>query len=416
MTPPARTAAQSALLPADPRPDAWRAQPAAQQPDWPDPVALRAVADELTVRPPLVTARECDRLRARLAAVARGEAFLLQGGDCAETFDAVTADQLDGKLRTLGEMADVLAAGLRRPVVTVGRIAGQYAKPRSRDTETHGTVTLPAYRGDAVNGRAFTAAARTPDPRRLGRVYDASAATLNFLRSRAASGGGPGPDGRDEELFTSHEALILEYESALARLDDRTGGLYATSGHLLWIGERTRQLDGAHVDFARQVRNPVGVKIGPTATPDEVLALVDRLDPHREPGRLTLVARMGAAAVREVLPPLVERVTAAGVRPVWVCDPMHGNTVRAASGHKTRHVDAVLDEIDGFFAVHRELGSHPGGVHLELTGSAVTECVGGRVAPVADADLALRYETACDPRLNRDQSLEVARHLARSAA
>ncbi|TQJ37106.1 3-deoxy-7-phosphoheptulonate synthase class II [Streptomyces sp. SLBN-115] len=394
--------------PDDPKAESWRSRPAAHQPDWPDPAALRAAVDALTARPPLVAARECDLLRERLAAVARGEAFLLQGGDCAETFDALTADQLDGKLRTLGRMATALTSATRLRVVTVGRIAGQYAKPRSSPTETRGALTLPAYRGDAVNDRRFTAEARTPDARRLTRVYDASAATLNYLRTRTAGR----PDDPPGQLFTSHEALLLEYEDALTRFDARTAGRYATSAHMVWIGERTRRPDGAHVEFASRIRNPVGVKLGPGSTADEALALADRLDPRREPGRLTFIVRMGATAVRDVLPPLVEKVTAGGAPVVWVCDPMHGNTVQGPSGHKTRHFETIMDEVSGFFEVHRALGTHPGGVHLELTGAPVTECAGGTLAPVAATDVGLRYESACDPRLNHGQSVELAHRVA----
>ena len=412
----ARRATAVPLLPDDPASRAWRDRPAAQQPDWPDPGLLRTVADDLALRPPLVHPRECDRLRERLAAAARGEAFVLQGGDCAETFEEVTREQLTAKLRTLGRMAAVFTATARLPVVTVGRVAGQFAKPRSSPTETRDGITLPAYRGDAVNGRPFTARARRPDARRLERKYDASAAALGFLRAAATQNAAGPCDGRGTgigEVFTSHEALVLEYESALARVDDRTGALYGTSGHLLWIGERTRQADGAHVEFAARIGNPVGVKLGPRTTVDEALALVDRLDPYREPGRLTLITRMGAAAVRDVLPPLVEKVTAGGAQVVWMCDPMHGNTVRTPGGRKTRYFDDVLDEVTGFLEVHLGLGTHPGGLHLELTGTAVTECVGGTVAPVGAADLALRYETACDPRLNHAQSVELAFRTAR---
>ncbi|WP_328322497.1 class II 3-deoxy-7-phosphoheptulonate synthase [Streptomyces sp. NBC_00388] len=422
----------------------WRDLPAAQQPDWPEPAALRAAVAELAAYPPLVRADECDRLRTGLAAVARGEAFLLQGGDCAESFDAVSAGQIRAKVRTLRQMADVLAFAAAVPVVTVGRIAGQYSKPRSRPTETRDGVTLPSYRGDSVNGGAFTVQDRTPDPERLKRMYHASAATLDLLRALAARGYagqrqvrewnkkfvrsaaslrrfealardvGEAPESVGEsgaqwaELFASHEALVLDYEGALTRGESGGNageGLYGLSGHMVWIGERTRQLDGAHVEFASRIRNPVGVKLGPTTTTDEALALVDRLDPEREPGRLTFITRMGADRIRDVLPALVEKTAAEGACPVWVCDPMHGNTFEAPSGHKTRRLDTVLEEITGFFEVHRGLGTHPGGVHLELTGERVTECVGGGVTA---GDLHRRYETACDPRLNDTQALELA--------
>jgi 3-deoxy-7-phosphoheptulonate synthase len=427
----------------------WRARPADQQPDWPDPVELRDVVAELAACPPLVDARECDRLRDRLAVVARGEAFLLQGGDCAELFDEVTAEAVHGKVRMLSQMAAVLAYGASKPVVRVGRIAGQYAKPRSRPFETVDGRTLPVYRGDAVNGRAFTERAREADPRRLRRMYEASATTLNLIRMATATGGAGGADlralnrafaasttGRRHrrltgeidralgflgasgvspatlgaaEQFTSHEGLLLDYETALTRLDPLTGRHYATSGHLVWIGERTRALTGAHVDYFTAIANPIGVKLGPTARPDDVLALIDKLDPAREPGRLTFITRMGADQVHSRLPDIVDRVSRSGSQVVWVCDPMHGNTFSTASGVKTRHVEDVLAEIAGFFAVHRALGTHAGGIHLELTGAEVTECVGGGTTV---EDLASRYESACDPRLNRSQSLELAYRVA----
>jgi 3-deoxy-7-phosphoheptulonate synthase len=424
------------------------AAPAAQQPDWPDRAALRAVTADLAGRPPLTLPEECDRLRAKLAAVARGEAFLLQGGDCAETFGGVTARDVGGKVRTLLQMAVVLSYAASVPVVKVGRMAGQYAKPRSRPTETRDGVTLPAYRGDAVNGPGFSARERTADPQRLVRVYDASAATLNIVRSLTTGGfadlrrvhewnrdfvAGSPAGGRYErlirdvqaamrfmetcgaplatpamaEFFTSHEALLLDYESALTRPAGPAGEPYDLSAHMVWIGERTRALDGAHVAFASRIRNPIGVKIGPATTGDDVLALVDRLDPDREPGRLTFITRMGAAVVRDRLPELVEKVTAGGAAVGWVCDPMHGNTVGAPCGRKTRHFDTVLDEVAGFFEVHKALGTRPGGIHLELTGDDVTECVGG-ARGVRESELHLRYTTACDPRLGHSQALELA--------
>ncbi|MFB8247239.1 class II 3-deoxy-7-phosphoheptulonate synthase [Streptomyces sp. NPDC055952] len=432
--------------------DAWRALPAAQQPDWPDPSELRAALSSLSAAPPLVFARECDALLDRLGEVALGQAFLLQGGDCAETLDSVGAESVRNKVEVLLQMAAVLTYAAGVPVVKVGRIAGQYAKPRSRPTETRDGVTLPSYRGDAVNGLEFTVEARTPDPARLGRVYHASAATLNLLRAFTAGGhadlhrvhewnrdfvalsaagrryerlaaeidaalafiracGMSTSTLRTTEVFASHEALLLDYESALARTDPDTGRRYALSGHLLWIGERTRQLDGAHVAFAASVSNPLGVKLGPDASVDDVRSLVDRLDPHRTPGRLTFIARMGRGSVRDRLPALVEAVRAEGGRVVWVCDPMHGNTFTAPSGHKSRRFEDVLDEITGFFEVHRTLGTHPGGVHVELTGEDVTECVGGSNAVLSD-DLHLRYESACDPRLNRGQSMDLAFRVA----
>jgi 3-deoxy-7-phosphoheptulonate synthase len=430
------------------RADTWRDLPAAQQPDWPDPRALRDVVADLESYPPLVFAGECDQLRARMAAVAAGEAFLLQGGDCAEAFDAVSADQIRNKLKTLLQMGAVLTYAGSVPVVKVGRIAGQYSKPRSKPTETRDGITLPTYRGDSVNGFEFTPEARVPDPDRLRRMYHASAATLNLVRAFTTGGYADlrqvhawnqdfvrsSPSGqryealareidramhfmracgvdpeefRTVEFFSSHEALILDYEAALTRVDSRTGQLYDVSGHMVWIGERTRQLDGAHVEFASRIRNPLGVKLGPATSPEDALALIERLDPEREPGRLTFITRMGADRVRDALPALVEKVTASGARVAWVCDPMHGNTFEAASGHKTRRFDDILDEVKGFFEVHHELGTRPGGIHVELTGDDVTECVGGGDEIFVD-DLHQRYETACDPRLNRSQSLDLA--------
>ncbi|MCQ4044512.1 class II 3-deoxy-7-phosphoheptulonate synthase [Streptantibioticus rubrisoli] len=425
----------------------WRGLPAAQQPDWPDPAALAATTAELSALPPLVFAGECDLLRRRLAAVARGEAFVLQGGDCAETFDAVSAEQIRDKLQTMLQMSAVLAYGAALPVVSIGRIAGQYAKPRSEPVETRDGVTLPTYRGDAVNGLDFTARSRTPDPDRLKRMYQSSAATLNLLRSFTAGGfadvsqvhewnrefvadspagrryeelaaeidaalrfmracGADPATMRFDEFFTSHEALLLDYESALTRVDSRTGKLYDLSGHMVWIGERTRQLDGAHIEFAARVANPVGVKLGPDATADTALALIDRLDPNREPGRLMFITRMGADKIRDVLPELVAKVAVSGAQVVWSCDPMHGNTFKSG-GYKTRRLDHIVDEVKGFFEVHRALGTHPGGIHIELTGGHVTECLGG-AHEVTDGDLHLKYESACDPRLNRNQSLDLA--------
>ncbi len=423
-----------------------------QQPDWPDPDRLRAVVRRLEQLPPLVFAGECDQLRDRLAAVARGEAFLLQGGDCAETFAGATAGNTRGKLRTLLQMAVVLTYAASVPVVKVGRMAGQFAKPRSAPTEVRNGTELPVYRGDAVNGIDFTTAARTPDPGRLLDAYHCSAATLNLCRAFASGGyadlrqvhawnqdfvanspagqryerladeidraiafmhacGADPEEFRAVEFYSSHEALLLPYEQALTRTDSRGGRRYDLSAHLLWIGERTRAPGGSHVGFARSIRNPLAVKIGPSATPADVLALVDALDPEREPGRLTLIARMGAGRVRDALPPLVERVAASGAGVAWVCDPMHGNTTEAASGHKTRHFDDVLDEVTGFFEVHRVLGTHPGGIHIEFTGDDVTECIGGGQR-ITESDLRHRYETACDPRLNRSQSLDLAFRVA----
>jgi 3-deoxy-7-phosphoheptulonate synthase len=426
----------------------WRDLPAAQQPEWPDQQALRDVTAELASYPPLVFAGECDQLRERLGQVARGEAFLLQGGDCAEAFDAVSAEQIRNKLKTLLQMSAVLTYAASVPVVKVGRIAGQYSKPRSKPMETRDGVTLPVYRGDSVNGFEFTPESRRPDPERLKRMYHASAATLNLVRAFTTGGyahlrqvhawnqdfvksspsgqryeavareidramsfmhacGAEPEEFKTVEFFSSHEALILDYESALTRTDSRTGDLYDVSGHMVWIGERTRQFDHAHLEFASKISNPIGVKLGPTTAPEDALALIERLDPDRIPGRLTFIVRMGADKVRDKLPPLVEKVTASGAQVAWVSDPMHGNTFEAASGHKTRRFDDVLDEVKGFFEVHKELGTHPGGIHVELTGDDVTECVGGGDEIFVD-DLHQRYETACDPRLNRSQSLDLA--------
>jgi 3-deoxy-7-phosphoheptulonate synthase len=426
----------------------WRDLPAAQQPEYPDAEALRAVTADLASYPPLVFAGECDQLRERLGSVARGEAFLLQGGDCAEAFDQVSADQIRAKLKTLLQMSAVLTYAASVPVVKVGRIAGQYSKPRSKATEIRDGVELPSYRGDSVNSPAFTAEARTPDPERLRRMYHTSAATLNLVRGfttggyadlhqvhawnqdfvkNSASGqryealareidnalrfmkacGAAPAEFHSVEFYASHEALLLDYETALTRVDSRTGKLYDVSGHMVWIGERTRQLDGAHIEFASRIRNPIGVKLGPATSVDDALTLIDRLDRDREPGRLTFITRMGADRIRDVLPTLVEKVTASGAQVAWVCDPMHGNTFEAASGHKTRRFDDVLDEVKGFFEVHKSLGTHPGGIHVELTGDDVTECVGGGDEIFVD-DLHQRYETACDPRLNRSQSLDLA--------
>ena len=424
--------------------DAWRELPAAQQPHWPDDVALREVALTLASSPPLVVASEVDQLRERLAAVARGKAFLLQGGDCAETF--LTSSQADvaGKVRVLLQMAVVLTYGASMPVVKVGRLAGQYAKPRSSDIDASGRVS---YRGDMVNDLHGD---RTPDPQRILRAYSTAATTLNLLRAYA--GGGLASLDRVHawntafarttetgsryeklaseidravrfmracgvhdaalegvELYASHEALILEYERALTRVED--GRAYDLSSHFVWVGERTRQMDGAHLDFVSRIANPIGVKLGPTTTPEFAAELVERLDPANTPGRLTLISRMSNSRVRDVLPAIVEKVTSTGHLVVWQCDPMHGNTEETADGVKTRHLDRILDEVDGFFDVHAELGTHPGGLHVELTGDDVTECIGG-TAELTAADLGRRYETACDPRLNIEQSLELAFRVA----
>jgi 3-deoxy-7-phosphoheptulonate synthase len=422
---------------------------AEQQPRWPDAAVLRETVETLERVPPLVFAGECRTLRTRLGAVARGEAFLLQGGDCAETFAALSADGIRDKLKTLLQMAVVLTYGASVPVVKVGRIAGQFAKPRSHDVEA--ATGLPSYRGDAVNDLARTPEARTPDPRRMLTAYHQAASTLNLLRAfatggfadlrqvhswnqdfvRRSSAGqryealadaieraldfmracgidlGAMPTAQEVELYASHEALLLDYERPLVRKEQASGEYVATSAHMLWIGDRTRALDGAHVDLLSGVLNPIGVKLGPSATPADAVALAERLDPDNDAGRLTFVTRLGADRVRDLLPPLVAAVVAAGRTVVWACDPMHGNTVESESGYKTRHFDRILDECRGFFEVHRGLGTWPGGVHVELTGEDVTECLGG-AERIADADLGGRYETACDPRLNTSQSLELA--------
>jgi 3-deoxy-7-phosphoheptulonate synthase len=426
----------------------WPDLPALQQPEWPDAAARDAAIEELRSLPPLVFAGECDELRDRLAAVARGEAFVLQGGDCAETFADVRADIIRAKLKTVLQMAVVLTYGAALPVVKVGRLAGQYGKPRSRAVEVRDGVELPAYRGDMVNGLEFAPGQRRPDPQRLVEAYHRSSATLNLVRAFTQGGyadlrqvhdwnkdfvrdsragqryermageidraltfmhacGVDPEEFKRVEFFAGHEALVLDYERALTRVDSRSGLPYDVSGHFVWVGERTRQLDGAHVDFAARIRNPIGLKVGPTVTPDDLLALVERLDPDREPGRLTLIARMGAGRVREALPPLIEKVAAGGREIVWVCDPMHGNTIESSSGVKTRRFDEVVDEVRGFFEAHRSVGTHPGGLHVELTGDDVTECVGGG-GGIEERHLGERYETACDPRLNREQSLELA--------
>ncbi len=428
--------------------DELHALGARQQPAYPDRDAVDRAVDRLRAVPPLVFAGECDDLRGKLAAVTRGDAFLLQGGDCAETLEGATADNVRAKLRVILQMAVVLTYAASVPVVKVGRLAGQYAKPRSSDLETREGVTLPAYRGDAVNGFDFTPESRVPDPQRLLDVYNSSASTLNLVRAFVTGGYADlrqvhtwntdfvrsSPVGRryerlageidraltfmkaigadpDEfhrvDFHSSHEALVLEYEHALTREDSRTGLPYDVSAHFLWIGDRTRQLDGAHVELLSRVQNPVGVKLGPSASADDALALAARLNPQNDAGRLTFITRMGASKVRDVLPELVEKVTAAGVQVAWVCDPMHGNTFEASSGYKTRRFEDVMDEVQGFFDVHRELGTWPGGLHIELTGDNVTECLGGGET-LLEEDLVHRYESVCDPRLNRVQSLELA--------
>jgi 3-deoxy-7-phosphoheptulonate synthase len=419
------------------------ARPAAQQPDWPDAEAVRMVRTVLESVPPITVPAEVDSLRRQLAEVAKGRAFLLQGGDCAETFMDNTEPHIKANIRTLLQMAVVLTYGASVPVIKIGRIAGQYAKPRSSPTDALG---LPSYRGDMVNSLEATEEARVPDPSRMIRAYANAAAAMNLVRALTAAGLADlhrvhdwnkdfvrrSPAGARYEamaaeidrglrfmmacgvddaslhgvqLFASHEALVLDYERAMLRLDG--GMLYDLSSHFVWVGERTRQLDGAHMAFVSLLANPIGVKLGPSTTQEQAVEYVERLDPEGVPGRLTLVSRMGSARVRDVLPGIVEKVTSAGHDVIWQCDPMHGNTVESTTGYKTRHFDRVVDEVQGFFEVHRALGTYPGGIHIELTGEDVTECLGG-AQDISDADLHGRYETACDPRLNTQQSLELA--------
>lgn len=427
--------------------DYWRQLPIKQQPQWDDAAEVNLVSQTLSTLPPLVFAGEVDQLRDRLAAAARGEAFLLQGGDCAETFAGANADQIRNRVKTVLQMAVVLTYAAQMPVVKMGRMAGQFAKPRSSDTETRGDVTLPAYRGDIVNGFDFTPEARRADPQRMLQGYHTSASTLNLIRAFTQGGfadlrevhnwnkgfrsnpanaryeqlaseidraiafmsacGADFEALRRTEFFVSHEALLMDYERPLTRIDSRTGTPYDTSSHFLWIGERTRELDGAHVDFMSRVRNPIGVKLGPTTTPETMKQLIDKLDPNREPGRLTFITRMGAGKIRENLPPLLEAIKSMDALPLWITDPMHGNGMTTPTGYKTRRFDDVVDEVKGFFEAHREAGTFPGGIHVELTGDDVTECLGGS-EQIDEADLATRYESLCDPRLNHMQSLELA--------
>lgn len=432
-------------------PGSWRTLEARQQPEWPDEVALRNALDELGALPPLVFAGEARHLMSALARVGRGEAFMLQAGDCAESFRDFSADSIRDRLKVILQMAVVLTYASGLPVVKVGRIAGQFAKPRSSPTETIDGDTVPSFRGHAVNDDAFDETARTPDPRRLIRAYNQSAATLNLIRAftkggfadlrqihtwnqefvagskqgqryeqiarqidralafMAACGIDLGEDSalHEVDLYTSHEALLLPFEEALTRKDSLTGDWYDCSAHMLWIGERTRDPQGAHVEFLSGVRNPIGVKLGPSATAEDLNRLADRLDPNNEPGRLTVIARMGAGLVEEKLPALIGAMKESGRQVVWVCDPMHGNTFTTAGGIKTRRFDDVLTEIKQFFMVHQQEGTVPGGVHLELTADDVTECLGG-AEEVLDAHLSDRYEALCDPRLNARQSLDLA--------
>ncbi|MET3790343.1 class II 3-deoxy-7-phosphoheptulonate synthase [Aquamicrobium terrae] len=431
-------------------PNSWRAKPIQQVPAYPDTDALRAVEAQLSSFPPLVFAGEARKLKKQLASVAAGDAFLLQGGDCAESFAEHGADNIRDFFRVFLQMSVVLTFAGSQPVVKVGRVAGQFAKPRSADNETRGEVTLPSYRGDIINGIDFEAASRIPDPRRQVMAYRQSAATLNLLRAFAQGGYASlenvhrwmlgfvadSPQGekyeslarritetmdfmkavgitsetnyalRETDFYTSHEALLLGYEEALTRVDSTSGDWYATSGHMIWIGDRTRQPDHAHVEYCRGIKNPLGLKCGPSMTADGLLDLIDRLNPENEPGRLTLIARFGSDKAEEHLPKLVRAVKAEGRSVVWSCDPMHGNTITAA-GYKTRPFDRILREVQTFFDVHRAEGTHPGGIHVEMTGKNVTECTGGARAITAE-ELQDRYHTHCDPRLNADQAIELA--------
>ncbi|EKM98830.1 MULTISPECIES: class II 3-deoxy-7-phosphoheptulonate synthase [unclassified Acidocella] len=436
-------------------PQSWRTCPIRQVPSYPDPAKLAAMEARLAKFPPLVFAGEARNLKAHLAAAAKGEAFVLQGGDCAESFGDFTANVIRDTFRVLLQMAVVLTFGGAMPVVKLGRMAGQFAKPRSSDNETIGDVTLPSYRGDIINAPEFTAQARIPDPTRMEFGYFQSAGTLNLLRAFASGGyadlhevhrwnldfveksplaakyqdlstridetlrfmaacglsSAATPQIRETDFYTSHEALLLPYEEALTRVDSTSGDNYACSAHFLWIGDRTRQLDGAHVEFMRGIKNPIGMKVGPSMEVDDLLRIMDVLDPENEPGRLTLITRMGAGKVAEKLPPLLRAVKQAGRSPVWLCDAMHGNGITTAAKIKTRRFDDIVAELRGFFDAHEAEGTVAGGAHLEMTGRDVTECVGG-ARGLSEDGLGERYETFCDPRLNAEQSLEVAFYLA----
>jgi len=428
----------------------WRAKPRVQMPDYPDAAALQAVEGQLAKYPPLVFAGEARRLKSELAAAARGEAFLLQGGDCAESFAEFSADNIRDTFKVMLQMAMVLTYGAKVPVVKIGRMAGQFAKPRSAPMEVKDGVELPSYRGDIINELDFTPEARIPSPDKMLQAYTQAAASLNLLRAFSTGGfadihrvhswtlgftdsddaaryrdvanriqdsldfmtaAGLTSDTNHElstvDFYTSHEALLLEYEEALTRLDSTSGKWLAGSGHMIWIGDRTRQPDGAHVEFAQGVQNPIGLKCGPTTSAEDLKVLMAKLNPENEAGRLTLIARFGAGNVAEHLPRLVKTVQEEGANVLWSCDPMHGNTIKSATGYKTRPFDSVLREVQEFFGVHRAEGTIPGGVHFEMTGQDVTECTGG-VRAVTDEDLSSRYHTACDPRLNASQALELA--------
>jgi 3-deoxy-7-phosphoheptulonate synthase len=433
-------------------PDSWRQKPISQVPVYPDQGRVEAVEKQLAKFPPLVFAGEARELKSQLAEVARGDAFLLQGGDCAESFAEHGADHIRDFFRVFLQMAVILTHGASKPVLKVGRIAGQFAKPRSSDSETIDGVTLPSYRGDIINDIEFTENARVPDPERLLLAYRQSAATLNLLRAFATGGyadlsrvhewtvgfmkgstafprfeelankiddaisfmralgltADNTPALRETKFYTSHEALLLGYEEALTRRDSITNEWYATSGHMLWIGDRTRQPDAAHVEYFAGIKNPIGIKCGPSLSSDDLLRLLDKLNPQDEAGRITLICRFGSDKVREHLPRIIETVKRAGRTVVWCSDPMHGNTVKAANGYKTRPFERVLSEVHSFFNIHRDLGTYAGGIHIEMTGDDVTECTGGGVAAITEANLKDRYHTYCDPRLNASQSLELA--------
>ncbi len=427
--------------------DYWRALPIKQQPTWPDKDKATTVISELHRVPPLVFAGEVDNLRTSLATVAEGKAFVLQGGDCAETFAGATADQIRNRVKTILQMAVVLTYGASMPIVKMGRMAGQFTKPRSSDVETRDGVTLPAYRGDMVNGFDFTEEMRAHNPQRMLDGYHTAASTLNLIRAFTQGGfadlrmvhswnrgfaqnpanrryeglareidravrfmeaaGADFDELKRVDFYAAHEGLLMDYERAMTRIDSRTGLPYDTSGHFIWVGERTRDLDGAHIDFFSRVQNPVGVKLGPSTTPADMEALADKLDPERTPGRLTFITRMGAGKIGDVLPGLLEASQSLGLTPIWITDPMHGNGITTQTGYKTRRFDDVVEEVKGFFAAHREVGTHPGGIHVELTGDDVTECLGGSQA-IDELGLETRYESLCDPRLNHQQSLELA--------
>nr|WP_193554518.1 3-deoxy-7-phosphoheptulonate synthase class II [Glaciihabitans arcticus] len=427
--------------------DYWRELPIKQQPTWPDAEAVAAASRQIASFPPLVFAGEVDDLRDKLAKAASGQAFLLQGGDCAETFAGATAEQIKNRIKTILQMAVVLTYGASKPIVKMGRMAGQFAKPRSSDMETRGDVTLPAYRGDIVNGYDFTPESREADPQRLVQGYHTAVSTLNLVRAFTQGGfadlrevhrwnqgfarnpanaryellardidraikfmeaaGADFDELRRVDFYTGHEGLLMDYERPMTRIDSRTGTPYNTSAHFLWIGERTRDLDGAHIDYFSRVRNPIGVKLGPTTSPDDMRRLIDKLDPNREPGRLTFITRMGAGKIRDALPPLLEAIKEHEATPLWVSDPMHGNGLTTPNGYKTRRFDDIVDEVRGFFEAHHAVGTYPGGVHIELTGDDVTECLGGS-EQIDEATLATKYESLCDPRLNHMQSLELA--------